>query len=237
MNTIRIYSQDIPKNPASNDHTPWFQPDWNLKRKESLTYTSSLTGKHAAEEAARLLNVPKDELPKEDQTKIQAYNGPEFSVGDIVEVETAFGKRTQYLCAGIDWEEKEIAPERSIQIHGEKCRVDPHIYSNNGRVGLRLFQDDNTPYATATVNIPEAPLGKNKIFVKSYAENEGMAEALEAGGIAQKTGRTLQLGPNEVTEMEIINKDILEKISVLKERYLEGKKQEQAAERSFGGLC
>jgi len=74
------------------------------------------------------------------------------------------------------------------------CNVEKHKYSN-GRLALRLTDiEDGSPIATATINIPEYPLGEGFVIVKDYSENEGMLDALTKAGIVQHTGGTITSG-------------------------------------------
>lgn len=55
-----------------------------------------------------------------------------------------------------------------------------------GRIAMRLVDEHNEgPVATATVNLPEHPLPDGYVLIKSWSENEGMVEALEAAGIVE----------------------------------------------------
>ena len=63
------------------------------------------------------------------------------------------------------------------------CTVMKHRYAN-GRVALSLI-DGEGPVATATVNLPDATLGKNEILVKDWAENRGLLQALVEAGSHQ----------------------------------------------------
>lgn len=67
-------------------------------------------------------------------------------------------------------------------------------FYDNGRVAIQLVSDGTPteaslrgdedkpmvgePIATATVNIPEAPCPEGHAWIKAWAENEGMVEAL-----------------------------------------------------------
>ncbi len=65
----------------------------------------------------------------------------------------------------------------------------------NGRKAIRLLDsDDGSLVAVATVNIPDAELGDDEVFIKDYSENEGVLDSLiDAGFIddaygVEKTG-------------------------------------------------
>ena len=81
------------------------------------------------------------------------------------------------------------------------CTVQKHRY-DNGRVALRLV-DDEGPVATATVNLPDVPLGKNQVLIKDYAENSGILSALVAAGVVKPTGETIRSGFVEVPVCEL----------------------------------
>src|SRR5436309_716672 len=81
------------------------------------------------------------------------------------------------------------------------CTVEKHQY-DNGRVALRLV-DEEGPVATATVNMPNVPLGKNQVLIKDWSENEGMLAALTAAGVVKPTGETIRSGFVEVPVCEL----------------------------------
>jgi len=61
---------------------------------------------------------------------------------------------------------------------------------SNGRPALVLLDfEDGSPYAVATVNLPELNLEDNQTFVKSYSENAGMLEFLVKNNIVKYTGK------------------------------------------------
>lgn len=69
------------------------------------------------------------------------------------------------------------------------------VRHENGRPALRLVDaEDGSPVATATVNVPNATLARNQVLIKSYAENEGLLEALVAAGVVKPTGETVRSG-------------------------------------------
>ncbi len=75
----------------------------------------------------------------------------------------------------------------------------------NGRVALKLVDaEDGSPIATATVNLPDVPLGKNQVLIKNYSENEGMLDALVAAGVVKPTGKTIRSGYVEVPICELL---------------------------------
>lgn len=69
---------------------------------------------------------------------------------------------------------------------------------NNGRSALELLEFDPdygyTPYAVATVNLPDVLLQPNEVLVKDYAENEGILNFLVANNIVTPTQNGVQSG-------------------------------------------
>lgn len=50
------------------------------------------------------------------------------------------------------------------------------------------------PIATATVNLPDIPLGADEIIIKNYSENEGMLNSLQKAGLVSVPVRQIQTG-------------------------------------------
>lgn len=69
---------------------------------------------------------------------------------------------------------------------------------NNGRPALELLEEDLeyglTPYATATVNLPDVLLQPNEVLIKDYAENEGILQFLVENNIVVPTQNGVQSG-------------------------------------------
>lgn len=64
------------------------------------------------------------------------------------------------------------------------CNLVKARYENN-RIALVLenadypeHDDDPSPIATATVNLPEYPLADDEVIIKDYSENKGMLQCL-----------------------------------------------------------
>jgi len=55
----------------------------------------------------------------------------------------------------------------------------------SGHICIKLRTIHGAPYATATINDPDADLLENEVIIKNYSENEGVLEALEEAGIVQ----------------------------------------------------
>ena len=82
---------------------------------------------------------------------------------------------------------------------GEELSVMVNVRSyNNGRPALELLEEDMeyglTPYATATVNLPDVLLQPNEVLIKDYAENEGILQFLVENNIVVPTQNGVQSG-------------------------------------------
>lgn len=83
------------------------------------------------------------------------------------------------------------------------CVVRKSQYGND-RPALQLIDaEDGSPIATATVNLPDVPLGRNQVAIKNYSENAGMLEALVDAGVVKPTGQTVPSGYAEVSVYEL----------------------------------
>lgn len=84
------------------------------------------------------------------------------------------------------------------------CLIQKCEYGN-GRMALKLVDaEDGSPIATATVNLPDQPLGKNRVAIKDWSENEGMLKALIEAGVVKSTGQTIRSGYVEVPICELL---------------------------------
>ena len=57
----------------------------------------------------------------------------------------------------------------------------------NGRLAIRCISNGGIPILTATVNLPERELPADHIFLKSYAENEGLIECFIREKLVRRT--------------------------------------------------
>jgi hypothetical protein len=71
---------------------------------------------------------------------------------------------------------------KRVKFNGKDLEVIFGKYSN-GQTFIRLCTLDGAPYATATINDPDADLLENEVIIKNYSENEGILESLEEAGI------------------------------------------------------
>jgi hypothetical protein len=56
-------------------------------------------------------------------------------------------------------------------------------YQNNDRVAVQIVEEDGSPYATLSTNIPEGWLPENGFFMKDWSENERIAAAVRELGV------------------------------------------------------
>lgn len=90
-----------------------------------------------------------------------------------------------------------------IRFRDWNCHVVKRQYGN-GRPALQLVDaEDESPIATATVNLLDVPLGRNQVAIKDYSECEGMLQALTEAGIVRPTGETIRTGHVEVPVCEL----------------------------------
>lgn len=80
-----------------------YTPNWDLVRKEALTFFTKRKGEAAASEAFHITNCPS--LTDKELAKLKTYNGPALSVGDVVKVENEEGTQ-EFLCDSIGWQER-----------------------------------------------------------------------------------------------------------------------------------
>jgi hypothetical protein len=73
---------------------------------------------------------------------------------------------------------------RTIKWNGEELEVLFQRYQG-GHNCIRLQSFNGEPYATASINDPEADLKAGEVIIKNYSENEGVLEALEEAGIVE----------------------------------------------------
>jgi hypothetical protein len=109
-NRIRVLFQDYNAIEASG--TIPLQEDWNLIRKEKISYLTHKEGLAAADEAFHIFNAPEEILTLEQKMILKAYSGPSLSVGDVVEVYPEQGTPKAYLCASIGWQEALIEEKK-----------------------------------------------------------------------------------------------------------------------------
>lgn len=94
--------------------------------------------------------------------------------------------------------------EHEFKIGDDLCRLSFGQYEN-GRVAIQIvYRDDDAseeygedvwfPYATATVNIPEAELADGEVLIKDWSENAGLLDRLVDEGIIGPSKRWVPTG-------------------------------------------
>lgn len=63
----------------------------------------------------------------------------------------------------------------------------------DGNLLVRLVDQDGAPFYTASLTFPGLRLGEGEFAFKTYAENEGLLEAMTAAGAVARTGRAILL--------------------------------------------
>jgi hypothetical protein len=85
--------------------------------------------------------------------------------------------------------------------------IQPKLHANNGRLALMLSDlEDRQPVAMITLNCPEIKLGPTELVVKSYAENEGMAEFLLKNKLIRNNGTRTDGYPEGARIVEMTEK-------------------------------
>jgi hypothetical protein len=77
---------------------------------------------------------------------------------------------------------------------------------DNDRIAIQLLDaEDNSPIATASINLPDIELEKDEVIIKDYSENEGILQVLLDAGILEKTGKSVNVGFVNVKICKLIN--------------------------------
>ncbi len=79
---------------------------------------------------------------------------------------------------------------QQVTFRGRRCDIKKKQY-DNGRLALLLTiaegePNHGEPMAVATVNLPEQTIPEPLVFIKDYAENEGILDALMGAGIVSE---------------------------------------------------
>jgi hypothetical protein len=88
----------------------------------------------------------------------------------------------------------------TVTIWGKTTTLEPKVSTySNGRTALEFWYHDEeidmmAPYAKVTVNLPDQHLNEGELFVKDWAENAPLVEALEDAGWLVRTGREVISG-------------------------------------------
>jgi hypothetical protein len=77
-----------------------------------------------------------------------------------------------------------MSKEKQVVFCGIVSKVVKEKYYINKRIALRLVSIfDGVPVTTATVNLPNEPLGPDEVFIKDWSENRGLYEILHVAGV------------------------------------------------------
>jgi len=94
----------------------------------------------------------------------------------------------------------------TVHFAGFRCSVHLARYRYApDQIAIQLRDEDSgEPVATATAALPEHTVPTNHILVKSYAENEGLLEALVGAGLVRDTGERVACGYAELAVCELL---------------------------------
>jgi hypothetical protein len=77
-----------------------------------------------------------------------------------------------------------------VLVGNEGLFVNTKYRYDNGRMAVELFDGDGLPYATLSVNLPDAPeLGPNEFYAKTWSENAPLRQPALDSGLFEDTGR------------------------------------------------
>ena len=79
-------------------------------------------------------------------------------------------------------------------------------FYGNGSTAILGRSLTSEPLFTATVALDEVP-SPGHVFLKGWADNEGIPEALERAGIVELTGRKVKTGFCEALEAKVLKAD------------------------------
>lgn len=72
---------------------------------------------------------------------------------------------------------------KTVNFNGTMCAVTLAKYPNSRTAILLVDMSDGSPYCKATVNVPDADLAPDEVFIKDYSENKGVYDALLNAGV------------------------------------------------------
>lgn len=99
----------------------------------------------------------------------------------------------------------------TIPWNGEKKKLAvEYKHYCTGNVCIQLYEaeceDEGMPWATATVNLPDK-LWPGELAIKDYSENEGILDALVAGGVVEEPHRYVSSGHVIIPVCKLKNQD------------------------------
>jgi len=86
---------------------------------------------------------------------------------------------------------------------GEDLSLDFNNQYFNNRQSIRGYDKERLPQLIVTVNLPDEPLDNNQVFIKNYAENEGILECLVDYGIVKPISK-IQIGYVTIDKCQLL---------------------------------
>lgn len=92
------------------------------------------------------------------------------------------------------------SPTIDITAYGETltCKVEVDTYATGRKALVMTYWDEDCqtwfPHCKVTVNLPDQHLNEGEFFVKDWAENEPIVDALREAGWLTPTGREVVSG-------------------------------------------
>lgn len=85
--------------------------------------------------------------------------------------------------------------KRKVKFKNWDCILNVGSYGD-GKIALYLTEEGTgESVATCTVNLVDAPLGKNEVYIKEWSENEGMTDALINAEVIKPLYTMYPVGP------------------------------------------
>lgn len=84
-----------------------------------------------------------------------------------------------------------------LPFHGAYASYDVYLkkgFYANGRIAIKAFDFEGAPAFVATVNVPEEDIGNDEMFIKDYAENQGVLAFLRENHIVTDLVRYVKSG-------------------------------------------
>jgi hypothetical protein len=81
----------------------------------------------------------------------------------------------------------------AFNFNGERLFIEKTNYYNQ-RVAFEITDSDLTPYAVLTINLPDVRLEEGEFIVKTWAENEDIANCIRELGIFEETSKRVRTG-------------------------------------------
>lgn len=73
---------------------------------------------------------------------------------------------------------------KQVNFNGSICEVSKGQYAKSNQNAIHLIDaHEGSPVATASTCIPESPQKENEVYIKAWAENEGIDTVLIKAGI------------------------------------------------------